>query len=175
MQLAFKLIAVAAVVAAVPLFSLTIPYFTFLAIIDDLPLEFAHPHIQETGYDILGATITAFCIPWPFYIIHFVCASSSPSNIPYSIDDLTFAQRVLYAEMTRLSPTTEAFHAITKIVDTTELALAMDDHVLLAEDGLPGVHGVGDISLLIELGQTSRSVSLHVYRLLAHVELALMR
>ncbi|KAI0687420.1 hypothetical protein C8T65DRAFT_747089 [Cerioporus squamosus] len=159
---------------AIPLSTLLIaPRFAFRGYVSELHLKHSDAHVEASSASIRHSILAAICLAQPFLAVRTICPISI--DVDYTLDDLILAQRVLYGELSLHSPAPNASSIFLAIADAADMALVLDDLILLAEDGWLGVQGIGDASLLVEVGKASRVASMSVYQLLIHMELTIAR
>ena len=91
------------------------------------------------------------------------------------IHEVALAQRDFHALVARFVPPTDAFTMLSVLWHAAESALALDDFIMLLEDGVLELSGVGDVPLLVHISKTSLSARDALLRVLVHVELAIAR
>ena len=75
----------------------------------------------------------------------------------------------------RFTPSASIYTTLSIFRHAADTALALDDFIMLLEDGELDLFGVGDVLLLAHISEASHSARNAVVRVLDHVEVALAR
>ncbi|KAI0738571.1 hypothetical protein C8Q80DRAFT_1275547 [Daedaleopsis nitida] len=163
---------VVAFAVVIPLFPPARHYASFLRDVSRIPLSSAHPHIKHSASAVKAALAAAMCVSLPIPVIPVVCPALTIEPDDAMFDDLISSQLALYGGTTRILTHNEPVALFMSVVEAAQFALAVDDLILLAEDGGLQVRGVGNITLVVEIYKESVATALAGRNVLIHAELS---
>ncbi|KAI0715215.1 hypothetical protein C8Q76DRAFT_619389 [Earliella scabrosa] len=164
-------------IAVVPLYLLHFVYAYYS------PLPSSHPHLVDAMTSVHDLGLTLLCTFSIGVLLPIRCAQYGRWS-PASKDPLTCsnysefvdAHQILFDNLSQHGSSIAADVAsISTVEPAVDRLLSYDSHVMLSEDGLLDLQGVGNVSLLLEMARASRNVGLLMYQLLLHLELGLTR
>lgn len=153
-----------------PLSCVLSPYIMFCVYVRNLP-TFSRIHVEDSLQSVIATA--SISIRLPFISIAETPVAQDRAEPP--IHEVALAQRDFHALVVRFAPPTGAFTSLSVLWHAAESALALDDLIMLLEDGELELGGVGDIPLLVHISKASLFARDALFRVLVHVELAIAR
>ncbi len=166
------------VALSLPLFSVVAPYIAFRLSLRQLPMDISNHHVQDSLASVWHCTLVSVCLLPLVAQVPFVCA---PGDISTDRDDISTLQRFIVSQRTfcdqlvRFAPPPHVMAGVAAIKDGANLAVRFDGTIMLLEDGVPELLGIGNVRLLVAISEAARSSFEAAYDLLAHIELSLSR
>lgn len=163
-------------VLVTPLALLMVPSISFRIYLHYLPMEFDHPHLQDSMRSLSDMSAVVPCLLPPFSAFTFMCPIANPepddTSRP-SLHLLLLRRQVLFKKVVHYAPTS---HTITSLLQLGSAAanasIVLDD---LDQEEADAGAVIGDRRALVEVAQTSANVARALYRVLVQVELGLCR
>lgn len=175
MRYIVALIAILAGLLAGPLFATWAPNVLFPIYMDDAPDVSSLEHITEASQSIRDVAFAVFCLFVPVSFAAQVTPGVHNVLEPPSLPDVLFSNRIYYDGIVHEAVITDTVRDISSLAYAVDLALGIDDWILLHEDGMLALRGIGNVPSHVTFATGIASLSLALSRIHTHIELSIAR
>lgn len=175
-HLKWDIVAVACALFALPLFSIASPpTSSFASMFVNFPWIIVTIMCGSRCSPCSKQPIASIRLPFASAAVGAPVAQAETIGAGSPIHEIALGQRGFYGQVVRFAPSPGSFTTLSKIRHAAESALALDDLIMLLEDGELELGRVGDIPLLIHISETSLAVRDALFRVLVNIELVVAR